>query len=369
MIDNEKPSSASDIAMLDTVPAVAKELSWLAFNERVLQEASDANVPVIQRLRYLGIFSNNLDEFFRVRVADVSRLAAFSTKAEDKDRYNQLLAEIQASAFQLQIKFDQIYLDVLATLRKRKIYLVNERQLDKSQADYVEHVFDNRVLPELDPVLLHPTQTFPSLVDGVLYLAVKMKSGENTVYGIVEVPTDRLERFVRIPQRKGKKGKVFIVLDNIIRHCLPKVFRGVIDIDSAEAHTFKLTMDAELELGDGINQSLINKVATSLKRRQNTENLERFVYDSMMPMDLLDFITKRLNLDKYDSLMPGGRYHNSKDFMNFPRVGPAYLEFTPLAPIPSADIRSDDKNIFDAIRAAMSYCTIPTIPSMLSSIY
>jgi polyphosphate kinase len=352
MNESDSPNTiTSDVVMPETRPVIAKELSWLSFNERVLQEASDQNVPVIQRLRYLGIFSNNLDEFFRVRVADVSRLAAFSTKTEDKERYNQLLADIQARALQLQNKFDQIYLDVLVALRKRKIYLVNEQQLDKQQATYVEQVFDTQVLPELDPVLLHPSQTFPSLIDGVLYLAIKVKSGDNTVYGIVEVPTDRLARFVQIPQRKNKKGKVFIVLENIIRHCLPKMFRGVIDIDSIEAYSFKLTMDAELELGDGINQSLINKVAASLKRRQNNENLERFVYDSMMPKDLLDFITKRLNLDKYDSLMPGGRYHNSKDFMNFPRVGPSYLEFTPLSPVPAADIHPGDKNIFDSIRA------------------
>src|SRR5690606_24202510 len=113
---------------------------------------------------------------------------------------------------------------------------------------------------------------------------------------------------------------------NIIRHCLPKIFRGVIDIESAHAYTIKLTMDAELELGDGINQSLINRVATSLKKRQSNAKLERFVYDSDMPRDLLNFITKRLNLGKYDSIMPGGRYHNAKDFIDFPASGPAYLD-------------------------------------------
>ena len=352
MIEHEPPEDqAVDFPMTEVRPLIAKELSWLSFNERVLQEASDPNVPEIQRLRYLGIFSNNLDEFFRVRVADVSRLAAFSIKTEDKERYNQLLTDIQARALQLQKQFDQIYLDVLAALRKRKIYLINEQQLDNQQAAYVDELFETQLLPELDPIILHSPQSFPALVDGVLYLGVKIRTGDNIVYSIVEVPTDRLPRFIQIPQRKHKKGKVFIVLDNIIRHCLPRVFRGVIDIDKVEAYTFKLTMDAELELGDGINQSLINKVATSLKKRQNSENLERFVYDSMMPKDLLDLLTRRLNLDKYDSLMPGGRYHNSKDFMGFPRVGPAYLEFTPLPQIPAPDIHAQDKNIFDSIRA------------------
>ncbi|GAB1265942.1 polyphosphate kinase 1 [Aurantivibrio infirmus] len=329
---------------------IAKELSWLSFNERVLQEASDKNVPVIQRLRYLGIFSNNLDEFFRVRVADVSRLAAFSAKSGLKEKYNQLLLDIQARALQLQNKFDRVYLNVLADLRKKRIYLVNEEQLDQHQAAYVEQLFDTQVLPELDPILLHSPQSFPPLVDGLIYLAVKICSGDQVSYGIVEVPTDRIHRFNRIPSRKGKKGKVFIVLDNIIRHCLPKVFRGVIDIDSVEAYTFKLTMDAELELGDGINQSLVNRLATSLKKRQNSDNLERFIYDSMMPQDLLDLLTRRLNLDKYDSLMPGGRYHNAKDFIDFPNDGPAYLEFKPLSKVPSADLDDEDKNIFESIR-------------------
>jgi len=329
---------------------ITKELSWLSFNERVLQEASDKNVPEIQRLRYLGIFSNNLDEFFRVRVADVSRLAAFSAKVGEKERYNQLLLDIQSRAVELQIKFDKVYLAILNDLRKRRIYLVNEQQLDEHQAAYVENFFDTQVLPELDPILLHSAQSFPPLVDGLIYLAIKIRSGEQVSYGIVEVPTDRIPRFNRIPSRKGKKGKVFIVLDNIIRHCLPKIFRGVVDIDSAEAYTFKLTMDAELELGDGINQSLLNRLATSLKKRQNSDNLERFIYDSMMPQDLLDLLTRRLNLDKYDSLMPGGRYHNAKDFITFPNDGPAYLEFKPLSQLPSTDLNKTDKNIFESIR-------------------
>ncbi len=330
-------------------PLIPKEFSWLSFNERVLQEASDPNVPAIQRLRYLGIFSNNLDEFFRVRVADVSRLAAFSTKAEDKERFNQLLVEIQARTLRLQNKFDQVYLDVLKGLRKRKIYLINETQLDEHQAEYVEKLFDAQVLPELDPVLLLSPNYFPALIDGLLYLGVKIDSGNQALYGVVEVPTDRLPRFVQIPQRKGKKGRVFIVLENVIRCCLKKVFRGVIQVDQVEAYSFKLTMDAQLELGDGIDQSLMNKVVASLKKRLHSENLERFVYDSMMPDDLLDLLVKRLALDKYDSLMPGDRYHNSKDFMNFPAVGPTYLEYKPLAPISSRDIDIEEENIFRAI--------------------
>lgn len=329
---------------------VHKEISWLSFNERVLQEAANEEVPLLQRLRYLGIFSNNLDEYFRVRVADVSRLAAFSSKPENKERYKRLLHDIQLRTRQVQCRFEQTYADVLAALRKRKIYLVDESQLDPQQSDYVTKIFDTRVLPELDPILLDSTLPFPRLQDGCLYLAIKIKSGKQIRFGLVEVPTDRIPRFVEIPQRMRGEGKVFIVLENVIRHCIRKIFRGVIDIDRIQAHAFKLTLDAELELGEGINQSLINKVAMSLKKRQSNAKLERFVYDSSMPKDLLDFLTKKLNLGKYDSIMPGGRYHNAKDFMDFPAVGPASLEHRSLPPLAVPELQKPAANILDHIR-------------------
>ncbi len=311
-----------------------KELSWLSFNERVLQEAGNPDVPTTQRIRYLGIFSNNLDEFFRVRVADVSRLAAFSSSSEEKEHYKQLLKDIQRRTRKLQDQFNDTYLEILAALRKRKIYVINEQQLDSRQAQTVQSIFFSKVLPELDPVLLEPNRPFPDLQDGSIYLAVKLCDQEDTIrYGIVPVPTERLSRFIQIPQRKGRRGRVFIVLENISRHCLPQVFRGVFAIKSAEAYQFKLTLDAELELGEGINQSLIDKVAQSLKKRQHADP-ERFIYDSDMPKDLLDVLVKRLKLGKYDSIMPGGRYHNAKDFMSFPQAGPAYLEFKPLPTLP-----------------------------------
>lgn len=328
---------------------ISKELSWLSFNARVLQEAANKKTPVIQRLRYLGIFSNNLDEFFRVRVADVSRLAAFSSKTETKEHYKKLLSDIQKNARRLQKEFDRTYLEVLEALQDKKIYLINELQLNPEQSSYVETLFHEEVLPQLDPVVLEPGQPFPDLVDGSNYLAVKLQLPELIRYAIIEVPTYRLPRFFQIPHPKGSRSKVFIVLENIIRHCLPKVFRGIFQIDKAEAYTFKITLDAELELGEGINQSLIDKVAHSLKKRRVADP-ERFVYDRNIPKDLLDYLIKRLKLGKYDSLMPGGRYHNAKDFMDFPAVGPSYLEFKPLPQVPVAEMQQCQGNIFDCIR-------------------
>jgi polyphosphate kinase len=332
---------------LDTSHFMPREVSWLSFNARVLQEAADPEVPVIQRLRYLGIFSNNQDEFFRVRVAEVRRLLSLSI-GSDRQQYKELLEMIQNRMVELQEEFDRTYEKVLLELRKRKIYMINERQLEPHQAEYVERFFRQQVLPELEPILLAEGKTMPNLTDESIYLAVDVRSGEEHRYALVEVPTDRVPRFVEIPRKKNKKGKVFIALDNIIRFCMPQVFRGVINVDSSSAYTIKFSRDAELEIDTGITDSLIEKMEISLKRRQRAEAV-RFVYDAAIPDHLLEFLAKHFNLRKYDSLIAGGPYHNSKDFMGFPNVGPKYLEFKPLPHVPIPRLETEG-SIFEKIR-------------------
>jgi polyphosphate kinase len=335
------------LADLDENLFMPRELSWLSFNARVLQEAADPSVPEIQRLRYLGIFSNNLDEFFRVRVAEVRRLISVSggnTRQQAKD----LLAAIQDSVFASQQDFERVYNEVMKALQKRRIYMINERQLEPNQAEFVQQYFSSTVLPELDPILFYDTQSIPVLNDESLYLAIDILSEGRHVYALVEVPTDRLNRFVEIPRRKGKAGRVFVALDNIIRACLPQMFRGILPIDSAEAYCFKFSRDAEIELDAGITESLIEKMASSLKQRERADPV-RFVYDGTMPQHLLDFLVARFDLGKYDSLIPGGRYHNSKDFMSFPRVGPKYLELRPLPPVRIPELEAAN-SIFENIR-------------------
>lgn len=324
-----------------------RELSWLSFNARVLQEADDESVPLIERVRFLGIFSNNLDEFFRVRVAEVRRLISVSS-GENRQRFKDLLAAIQKRVMELQAEFDQIYARNMRALAERKIYLINEDQLDEGQAAFVQDYFTEKVLPELEPILLRDGQAIPALNDESLYLAVDIRSEGSYHYAVVEVPTDRLERFVEIPRRKGKGGKVFIVLDNIMRACLSQMFRGVLPIDQARAYCFKFSRDAELEIDPGISQSLIDKMSRSLKQRRKADAV-RMVYDARMPRRLLDFLCARFGFGKYDSLIAGGRYHNSKDFMDFPNVGPKYLEFKPLPPV-HIERLEQSANIFDSIR-------------------
>ncbi|HCS26146.1 MAG TPA: polyphosphate kinase 1, partial [Spongiibacteraceae bacterium] len=325
---------------------IPKELSWLSFNERVLQEAADTSVPVIQRVRYMGIFSNNMDEFYRVRVADVRRLAAFSTPSR-QDEYKALLEEIQRRVLGLQSRFDRIYLDTLRELRRRGIYLVSEKQLDEHQQKFARDYFFKHIQPELEPIVLDDAHPMPELNDSSIYLAIRLTFAEHVRYALLEVPTGRLSRFVKIPSRKGKRGKVMMALENVIRVCLHEVFRGIFPLNSVEAYTIKLTRDAELELGEEVTESFFERMERSLKRRKKADPV-RFVYDSDMPEDMRDYMARRLGIGRLDSVIPGGRYHNSKDFMGFPNLGPAYLELQPPAPIPLAAVEQRD-NIFDAI--------------------
>jgi polyphosphate kinase len=345
--------------LLDHDLFIPRELSWLSFNARVLQEAADDTVPLIERLRYLGIFSNNLDEFFRVRVAEVRRLISMSAGG-DRQQSKDLLAAIQKRVVEMHDEFDRFYAVILKELMRKRIYLVNETQLDPGQAEFVQSYFTSTVLPELEPILLSEAQPIPALNDESLYLAVDIKSGESYNYAVVEVPTDRLDRFIEIPRRKGKAGKVFIVLDNIIRVCLPQMFRGVIPVDEARAFCFKFSRDAELSIDTGIDQTLIDKMALSLKQRRKADAV-RMVYDEQMPTRLLDYITARFGFGKYDSLIAGGRYHNSKDFMAFPNVGPKYLVFKPMPQIrlPRLD---EEGSIFDALREKDVFLYYPYHP-------
>jgi len=335
------------LADLDESLFIPRELSWLAFNARVLQEAADPSVPEIQRLRYLGIFSNNLDEFFRVRVAEVRRLISVSS-GNTRQQAKELLAAIQSEVVSLQHDFERVKEGVMNALEARRIYMVNERELDDGQLAFVQQFFTETLLPELDPILFVDGAPIPVLNDESLYLGVDINSGKDYRVAVVEVPTDRLNRFLEVPRHKGQSGRFFISLDNAIRACLPQMFRGVIPIDSAQAYCFKFSRDAEIELDVGIMESLIEKMASSLKQRKRADAV-RFVYDAEMPKRLLDFLVSRFSLGKYDSLIPGGRYHNSKDFMAFPSVGPKYLELKPLpqVPLPGVD---QAENILAAIR-------------------
>ena len=326
-----------------------RELSWLSFNARVLQEAEDPAVPLIQRVRYLGIFSNNLDEFFRVRVAEVRRLITVA-RGPERQAAKSLLQSIQREVAALQRRFDAIYTALMSELQKEKIYLINEKQLDEGQMAFVERYFRETVLPELEPILLDESLAIPNLADESLYLAVMIKIADGDRFAVMEVPSEQLGRFIEIPRQKGRRrGTVYITLDNVIRACLAQVFRGVFAISSVSAYCFKFSRDAELELDPSINESLIEKMASSLKQRRRADAV-RFVYDKTMPDALLNALRKSFGFGRYDSMIAGGRYHNSKDFLSFPNPGGKSLEFKPHAPVYLPEI-DDPASIFEVIRS------------------
>jgi len=337
------------LADLDKRFFFPRELSWLSFNARVLQEARDPEVPLIERVRYLGIFSNNLDEFFRVRVAEVRRLISVS-KGPERQAAKALLQSIQKQVVALQKEFDAIYVALMAELQKQKIYLINEKQLDDGQALFVQQFFRDTVLPELEPILLDESHAIPNFTDESLYLAVMIKTRDGERFAVLEVPSGQLGRFIEIPRQKGRRrGTVFITLDNVIRACLPQVFRGVFAITSVSAYCFKFSRDAELELDPSINESGIEKMASSLKQRRRADAV-RFVYDKTMPDALLSALRKSFGFGRYDSLIPGGRYHNSKDFLSFPNPGAKTLEFKPHPKINLPEL-DDPASIFEVISA------------------
>jgi len=345
---NDEAAVATRWADLDQRLFFPRELSWLSFNARVLQEARNPGVPLIQRVRYLGIFSNNLDEFFRVRVAEVRRLISVSTGSERQSAKN-LLQSIQREVVALQKEFDAIYASLMSELQKQRIYLINERQLDGGQLEFVQRYFRGTVLPELEPIMLDEALAIPNLADESLYLAVMIQSPDQERFAVLEVPSEQLGRFIEIPRQRGRrKGTVYITLDNVIRACLAQVFRGVFNISSVKAYCFKFSRDAELEVDPSINETLIEKMASSLKQRRKADAV-RFVYDRTMPEALLNALRKSFGFGRYDSMIAGGRYHNSKDFLSFPNPGGKALEYKPQSPINLPEI-DDPASIFDVIR-------------------
>lgn len=326
-----------------------KELSWLSFNERVLQEAADTSVPIIERVRFLGIFSDNMDEFFRVRVADVKRRIVIKKaqgEAEEEDRA--LLNNIQEKVMALTAKFDDIYLIVLKSLAKRHIALINEQQLTETQAKWVEYYFNTHVIQYICPIICSPHINFSKILDDdATYLMVELVGTADIQYALVEVPSEQVPRFIELPREKGQKKRSLIMLDNIIRHCLNQLFSGLFNYDDIHAYSMKMTRDAEYGLSDDIDQSLLEKMSLSLKQRLTAEPV-RFVYDREMPKKMQDYLSQRLGLSNFDAKIPGGRYHNFRDFINFPNIGREYLEYQKLPPIQSEQFKRHD-NVFHAI--------------------
>ncbi len=245
------------------IPHINREISWLSFNERVLQEAADPRVPVIERLRFLGIFSNNLDEFFRVRVATLKRLVLLGKKAKVAIHYKpkKILEDVQKKVLSQSLLFEKIYNEVQLELRKHKVFIIKETQLNAAQKEFVKNYFDERVRPALVPIMINQVKSFPYLKDKTIYLAVKLSVTNKPLqkqFSLIEIPTDVVDRFIILPSTN--QNQYVILLDDIIRYNLPEVF-SFFSFDKIEAYTIKLTRDAELDIDNDISQSFIDKIS------------------------------------------------------------------------------------------------------------
>lgn len=328
---------------------IEKELSWLSFNERVLQEAADKTVPLIERIRFLGIFSNNLDEFYKVRFADVKRRILISQERGGSDNSKHLLTKMQTKALKLNEQFDELYGDLIREMARRRIFLVNENQLDDTQKRWITKYFRKEVMPHITPLLIKDDiDVLQFLKDEYAYITVELRKEEHSQYALLEIPTDHLPRFVMVPEQKGKRRKTIILLDNIIRYCLDELFKGFFEYDELNGYAMKMTRDAEYDLRNEVEYSLLEQMSEGVNQRLTAMPV-RFVYERDMPQKMLSFLCDKLGISNYDNLIPGGRYHNFKDFIGFPNVGRDYLENKPMPPMKCADFEGY-ANSFEAIK-------------------
>lgn len=300
---------------------IVRDISWLSFNARVLQEANDSSVPLRERVRFLGIFSNNMDEFFRVRVATLKRMTEFGEKAKGKMHFEknpqQILEQIQEIVLQQQNEFNRIWTQMQQELKKEKIFLITEKQLSREQKKFVETFFDEEVRQEVIPLMIESNPQTPYLRERSLYLAVAMSTKSTAYkkkYALIEIPAKYKRRFVKLPSPSGQHH--IILMEDVIRHCLPKIF-SFMGFNEYSAHIIKVTKDAELDMDADVSTSLIQKIEKGLKNRRKGKPV-RFIYDKEIDAGLLEYLIRRLNLTRRDAIIPGGRIHNFRHFMDFP---------------------------------------------------
>ncbi len=327
-----------------------KEISWLSFNERVLQEADSRDVPLIERIKFLGICSSNLDEFYRVRVATLNRLTYIGKKAKKVvgEDPNKILKEITKIALHQHDEFDRIFKNLTNALARQKIFIITEKELTIEQGEFVSSYFHNEVRPKLIPIMIDQVKDSLELRDRTVYLAVclhKKELPDDKQYALIEIPSDVLPRFLILPSIQGKK--YLMLLDDVIRHNLADIF-SIFSYEEFHAYTIKITRDAELDIDADISESYIEKMNKSLKQRKAGIPV-RFIHDSNLPEDLLNILKVKLNLSKNDTVIAGSKYHNNRDLMNFPSIGRSILRYSKIKRLEHKDIDSN-KSLLKSMR-------------------
>ena len=325
------------------IPIRNRDLSWLSFNERVLQEASDPRNPLVERMRFVGIFSNNLDEFFRVRYAIARRDFRLLKDEEMIAQAHSLLEQINSQVVQLQQKSLAILERIKEELKGEDIYIIDEREILPEHVDYVREYFINTISPALFTIILNEVEALPNLKDDVAYLAVRMvlasESGkkQKIQYALIELPKT-LDRFIVLP--KIGNANYIILLDDVIRFCLCSHFY-IFPCEDISAYMIKITRNAELDLDTDLNKSFIEKISTSVEGRKRAEPV-RFIYDKLIDEEMLRFLKEKMGIQSTDSVIAGGRYHNRRDYMNFPHCERKELMYKPFHPYPIKGLKVEE---------------------------
>lgn len=326
---------------------INREISWLQFNGRVLQEASDVNVPLIERLRFLGIFSNNLDEFFKVRYATVKRIVDAGKGGKNElggIKAKELLEIITEIVIEQQSESLSILNNIKHKLEAENIFVIDETQIDHRLHRYIKDYFIKTVSPALVTIILSDMVVLPNLKDSGAYLAVKMQMRDTSKqFALIEIPKD-INRFVVLPKQDDKN--FIIMIDDLIRYCLSDIF-NIFDYESITAHMIKITRDGELDFESDLSKSFIDKISDSVKHRQLGDPV-RFVYDKTIDNDTLQYLMSKMGIDETDSIIPGGRYHNRRDYMGFPSLGRQDLMYSKMEALPIKGL-SLESSIIQAI--------------------
>jgi len=335
--------------MKKKAPFLNREISWLYFNERVLQEAADETVPLIERIKFLSIFSSNLEEFYRVRVATMSRLSNLNDKSKALLGFNpkKVLNEIKNIVVKQERKFEQLFQATLINeLAQNRIFILNDTQLNVARGEFVRNHFRDRILSNVVPIMIDMEKPFPELKDRYLYFFVRLSRGtakKSEKYALIELPPD-LPRFLVLPETNGLK---FIILaEDIIKYCLDDIF-FIFHYDNLDAFSIQLTRDAELDIDKNISDKFVEELKTSLDKRKKGKPM-RLLYDTEMPFDMLTVLVSKLKIEA-ESLIPGNRYHKFGDFIAFPNVGDKSLEYAPTVPLKVAGLHRTE-SIFNKLQ-------------------
>ena len=325
---------------------INREISWLYFNDRVLQESANPKVPLIERFKFLGIFSNNLDEFFRVRVATLQRMSEMKINPGlNTDKPEVILTKISKMTSSLQAVMESNFQQIKEQLKAEKIFIIEESELNDEQKAFVTSYYDKHLEDAITPVMLSGSgKTFPEMQDARIYFFVKLKNSlkpADKKYALIEMPGTEYSRFLVLPRVDDNKYVIF--LDDVIRLCMPQLFKSL-PYDTFEVYTIKITRDSEMEIEAELGEGIVDKVSKGIKSRRYGSPL-RFIYDSSMSDDMKKYLLKKINFKKSGTIIPGGRYHNFKDFMDFPTMGRSDLVYQKTTGIENETIKAADSVI------------------------